>query len=89
MSFPNGRSSTLSMMSEPLLAVAWSVLIFLLQKFYVAFDINTASGGRLKFKIHLALSFYNLMKVAEYIYSVRTGGLRGRGVYILHADGKC
>jgi hypothetical protein len=26
------------------------------------------------------------MKIAEYIYSIRTGGLRGRGVYILHPD---
>jgi hypothetical protein len=26
------------------------------------------------------------MKIAEYIYSVRTGDLRGRGVYILRPD---
>jgi hypothetical protein len=47
------------------------------------------SGGHLKFKIHRAWSFYNLMKIAEYIYSARTGGLRGREVYILRTDGKC
>jgi len=29
------------------------------------------------------------MKIAEYIYSARTGGLKGRGVYILRADRKC
>jgi hypothetical protein len=26
------------------------------------------------------------MKITEYIYCVRTGGLRGRGVYILRPD---
>jgi hypothetical protein len=44
---------------------------------------------RRPFKIHRAWSFYNLMKIVEYIYSVRTGGLRGRRVYILHVDVKC
>jgi hypothetical protein len=40
MSFPNGRSFSISMMSEPPLAVAWSGLISLLQNFNCGFDFN-------------------------------------------------
>jgi hypothetical protein len=29
------------------------------------------------------------MEIAEYQHSVRTAGMRGHGVYILRADGKC
>jgi hypothetical protein len=47
------------------------------------------SGGHLNFKIPCAGSFYNLMEIAEYYYYVRMAGMRGRGVYILRADGKC
>jgi hypothetical protein len=40
MSFPNGRSCSISMMSKPPLAVAWSGLISLLQNFDCGFDFN-------------------------------------------------
>jgi hypothetical protein len=40
MSFPNGRISSITMMSEPPLAVAWSGLISLLQNFDCGFDFN-------------------------------------------------
>jgi len=40
MSFPNGRSFSVSMMSEPPLAVAWSGLISLLPNFDCGFDFN-------------------------------------------------
>jgi hypothetical protein len=47
------------------------------------------SGGHLNFKILHAGSFYNLMEIAEYLYSVRTVGREAAEYVILHADGKC
>jgi hypothetical protein len=35
------------------------------------------------------LFFNKLMKIGKYYYSVRTAGVRGRGVILRRTDGKC
>jgi len=50
-------------------------------------NMEGSNGTNLK-PIAPILFFNKRMKVAEYIYSAWTGGLKGRGVYILRADRK-